>query len=42
MEWALARLAKYRRFTIRYERRDDIHDAFVFLGCSLICFNHLS
>ena len=34
-------LAKYRRLTIRYERRDDIHEAFVHLGCSLICLNYL-
>jgi hypothetical protein len=42
IEWAQAWLAKFRRLTIRYERRDDIHEAFVLLGCSLICFNHLS
>lgn len=42
VEWTLAWLAKFRRLTIRYERRDDIHDAFVLLGCSLICFNRLS
>jgi hypothetical protein len=38
----LAWLAKYRRLTIRYERRDDIHEAFLHLGCSLICLNYLS
>ena len=32
-------LSKYRRLTIRYERRDDIHEAFLHLGCSLICLN---
>jgi hypothetical protein len=37
----LAWLAKYRRLTIRYERREDIHEAFLHLGCSLICFNYL-
>jgi len=43
VEWALASwLAKFRRLTIRYERRDDIHEAFVLVGCSLICFNRLS
>jgi transposase len=42
VERTLAWLSKYRRLTIRYERRDDIHEAFVHLGCSLICFNHLS
>jgi IS5 family transposase len=42
VERTLAWLSKYRRLTIRYERRDDIHEAFLYLGCSLICFNHLS
>jgi len=35
-------LAKYRRLTIRYQRRDDIHEAFLHLRCSLICLNYLS
>jgi hypothetical protein len=26
---------------VRYERRDDIHEAFLHLGCSLICLNYL-
>lgn len=42
VERTLAWFAKYRRLTIRYERRDDIHEAFLSLGCSLICFNYLS
>jgi len=42
VERTLAWLAKYRRLTIRYERRDEIHEAFLHLGCSLICFNYLS
>jgi transposase len=41
VERTLARLAKYRRLTIRYERRDDIHEAFLQLGCSLVCLNYL-
>ncbi len=32
----------YRRLAVRYERRADIHEAFLHLGCSLICFNYLS
>jgi len=24
---------------IRYERRDDIHEAFLLLGCVLLCWN---
>jgi hypothetical protein len=42
IERTLAWLAKYRRLTIRYERRDDIHEAFLHLGCSLICLNYLT
>jgi transposase len=42
VERTLAWLAKYRRLTIRYERRDDIHEAFLHLGCSLVCLNYLS
>ena len=42
VERTLAWLAKYRRLTVRYERRADIHEAFLHLGCSLICLNYLS
>jgi transposase len=42
VERTLAWLAKYLRLAIRYERRDDIHEAFLHLGCSLVCFNYLS
>jgi transposase len=42
VEHTLAWLSKYRRLTIRYERRDDIHEAFLHLGCSLICLNYLT
>jgi hypothetical protein len=38
----LAWLSRYRRVSVRYERRDDIHEAFLHLGCSLICLNYLS
>ena len=41
VERTLAWLGQYRRLTIRYERRADIHDAFLTLGCALICFNAL-
>jgi len=41
VERTLAWLNRYRRLTIRYERRVDIHQAFLTLGCALICFNHL-
>jgi transposase len=42
VERTLAWLSQFRRLTIRYERRADIHQAFVSLGCSLICFNALT
>lgn len=34
-------LNRYRRLKVRYERRDDIHQAFLGLGCALICWNFL-
>lgn len=40
-ERTLAWLARYRRLTIRYERREDIHQALLDLGCALICLNAL-
>jgi transposase len=42
VERTLAWLSQYRRLTVRYERRADIHQAFLTLGCCLICFNALS
>ena len=42
VEHTLAWLARYRRLSVRYERRADIHEAFLHLGCSLICLNYLS
>jgi transposase len=41
VERTLAWLSRYRRLSVRYERRDDIHEAFLHLGCSLICLNYL-
>jgi transposase len=41
VERTLAWLSRLRRLTIRYERRADIHQAFLTLGCALICFNAL-
>lgn len=37
LERTLAWLARYRRLLVRYERRADIHEAFVHPGCALIC-----
>ncbi len=41
VERTLAWLGQFRRLAIRYERRADLHEAFLALGCSLICFNSL-
>ncbi|HEV2125459.1 MAG TPA: IS5 family transposase [Chloroflexota bacterium] len=41
IERTLAWLNRFRRLTVRYERRADIHQAFLTLGCALICFNSL-
>jgi len=41
VERTLAWLNRYRRLTVRYERRADIHQAFLTLACALICFNAL-
>ncbi len=38
VERTLAWLRRFRRLTIRYERRADIHEGFLHLGCALICF----
>jgi transposase len=39
VERTLSWLHQFRRLRIRYERRQDIHEAFMAIGCSLICFN---
>jgi transposase len=41
VERTLAWLSRFRRLTVRYERRADIHQAFLTLGCALICWNFL-
>jgi transposase len=42
IERTMAWFNQYRRLTIRYERRQDIHEAFLSLGCSMICFKALT
>lgn len=41
IERSFAWFHKFRRLTIRYERRLDIHAAFTSLACALICFRQL-
>ena len=41
LERTLSWLNRLRRLKVRYERRADIHLAFVQLGCALVTFNQL-
>jgi len=41
VERTIAWLHQYRRLRVRSERRDDIHEAFLVIGCSLICLKLL-
>ena len=41
VEGALAWLARYRKLTIRYERKPEIHVAFLTLACALVCLGRL-
>jgi transposase len=41
VERTLAWLNRFRRLTVRYEQRADIHLAFTILGCALICLNQI-
>lgn len=42
VERTLSWLHQFRRLRVRYERRSDIHEAFLSIGCSVICWNILS
>ncbi len=42
VERTLAWLNRFRRLTIRYERRVDIHQGFLSLGCALLCWQALN
>ncbi|GAA3905775.1 hypothetical protein GCM10022207_88930 [Streptomyces lannensis] len=41
VERAFAHLHWFRRLRIRWEIRDDIHEAFLSLACSVICWRRL-
>jgi transposase len=41
VERTLAWLHNFRRLAVRYERRDDIHQALLTLGTIMICWNFL-
>ncbi len=42
VERAFAHLHWLRRLRIRWENRDDIHEAFLKLACSIICWRRLT
>ena len=42
VERTIAWLHQYRRLRVRYERRAEIHEAFLAIGCSLICLKLLN
>ena len=41
VEQTIALLHWFRRLRIRWEIRDDIHEAFLTLACSIICYRRL-
>ena len=41
VERTLSWVKRNRRLKVRYERRDDIHQAFLDPGCALICWRYL-
>lgn len=41
VERTFAWLNQFRRLRVRYEKRADIHEAFMYLACALMCWNFL-
>lgn len=42
VERSISWLHQNRRLRIRYEKRPEIHEAFLTIGCIKICWNHLA
>jgi transposase len=42
VEQALALLHQFRRLRTRFDKRADVHEAFMSLGCSVICWRRLT
>jgi len=42
VEQTIALLHQFKRLRIRYEKRVDIHNAFLRLGCIMICWRRLA
>jgi hypothetical protein len=41
VERTFAWMNQFRRLRVRYEKRADIHEAFLALACALLCWNVL-
>jgi transposase len=41
IERTFAWLHQFKRLLVRYDRRADIHQAFLALGCCLVCYRRL-
>ena len=41
VERTFAWLHQFKRLLVRYDRRDDIHEAFLALACCLVCLRQL-
>ncbi len=41
VERTFAWLHQFKRLLVRYDRRPDIHEAFLALGCCLVCYRRL-
>jgi hypothetical protein len=42
VEQAFALLHWFRRLRVRWEIRDDIHEAFMILACGIVCYRRLT
>ena len=41
VERTFAWLHQFKRLLVRYDRRSDIHEAFLALGCCVVCYRRL-
>jgi hypothetical protein len=39
---AIASWIDFKRLLVRYDRRRQIHEAFLAIGCCLVCFRRLA
>jgi len=42
VERTFAWLQHFKRLLVRYDRRDEIHEAFLAIGCCLVCHRRLA